>query len=187
MGGLDQIMKIHISCLLLLTVMVLPLIAGNPTAVGKVKNEQGTFTLVREKDNGKTTLAVEINQETPPIWTKTWVDASDGSNLLDYWQIIDGYAQSDDAAFLVGMHRGLLWVKVTRTNGVWNVDFAQELYGAASLGLKTKKITLNGGDSVVVVNDKGTATTFTRNDAGAILKDGVPFNNTPPYSTITKP
>lgn len=182
-----MIMNTRILCLLVLAFTVLPLKAGNPTMIGKVKNEQGTFTLVREKNNGKTTLAVEINQEDSPVWTKTWSDTPDGGNLLDYWQIIDGHAQGDDAAFLVGMHRGLLWVKATKSNGAWNIDFTQELYGAASPGLKTKKIKLKGSDAVVVINDKGTATTFTRNDAGAVLKDGVPFANTPPYSTITKP
>jgi len=180
-------MKMHIATLLLLAIMVLPVTADNPTVVGKITNTQGTFTLVRAKANGTTTLAVEVNQETSPVWTKTWSDTSDGSNLLDYWQIIDGYAQGNDVAFLVGMHRGLLWVKATKTNGVWSVDFAQELYGAASLGLKTKKITLSGSDSVIVTNDQGATTTFTRNDAGAVLKNGAPFSNTPPYSTITKP
>jgi hypothetical protein len=180
-------MQIRLSCLLFLAVMMLPLSAGNPTMVGKVKNEKGVFTLVREKNDGKTTLAVEVNEGTPPVWTKTWADSPDGGNLLDYWQIIDGYAHGDEAAFLVGMHRGLLWVKATKSNGTWSVDFAQELYGAASPGLKTKKIVMKDGDSVVVINDKGAATTFTRNDAGTVLKDGTPFANTPPYSTITKP
>ena len=179
--------RIRVAGLFLFAIMSLPVIAGNPTVVGKVKNEQGVFSLVKVKNNGKTTLALVIDQEPTPVWTRTWSDFPDGANLLDYWQIIDGCAQGDDVAFLVGMDRGLLWVKARKTNGAWNVDFAQELYGAASLSLKTKKIMLNGSDRVSVVTDQGTTSAFTRNDAGAVLKDGVPFANTPPYSTITKP
>jgi len=182
-----MIMKIRISCLLFFAAMLLSLAVDNPAVIGKVKNAQGIFSLVKEKNNGKTTLALEINQEPMPIWTRTWSDFPDGANLLDYWQIIDGYAQGNDVAFLVGMDRGLLWIKATKTNGIWSVDFAQELHGAASLSLKTKKIRLKGSDSVVVINDKGVSTTFTRSDAGEVLKDGAPFKNTPPYSTITKP
>ncbi len=180
-------MKVRICCLLFLISTVLPVAADNSTVVGKVKNAQGTFTLVREKDNGKTTLAVEINQETVPVWTKTWSGGPDGTSLLDYWQIIDGYSHGNDVALLIGMHRGLLWVKATKNGDAWNIDFAQELYGTASLGLKTQKIVLDGIDSVVVTNDQGVATTFTRSDAGAVLKNGAPFNNIPPYSTIIKP
>lgn len=182
-----MIMNTRILCLLVLASTALPLKTGNPTMIGKVKNEQGAFALVREKSDGKTTLVVKLNQEESSVWTKTWADTPDGGNLLDYWKIIDGFAHENDAAFLVGMHRGLLWVKATKTNGAWNIDFAQELYGAASPGLKTRKIMLKGSDSLVVINDKGATVTFTRNDAGAVLKDGVLFKNTPPYSTITSP
>lgn len=167
--------------------MALPLNAENLTVIGKVKSAQGDVILVREKTGGRTTLTVEVNQEELPVWTKTWSDSRDGDNLLDYWQIIDGYVQGEDVAFIVGMHRGLLWVKAIRASGLWNVTFSQELYGAASLGLKTTKIMLKGGNSVVVIDGKGVATTFTRNDAGEVFKDGVLFKNTPPYSTITKP
>ncbi|MGB8355004.1 MAG: hypothetical protein WCD79_14000 [Chthoniobacteraceae bacterium] len=180
-------MNIRIFCLLFFAAIISPLAAGNPIVVGETKNTQGTFTLVRTKINGQTTLDAEFNHGTPPIWTKTWPDGPDGTSLLDYWQIIDGCNQGKNVAFLIGMHRGLLWVKATNTNGLWNIDFAQELYGVASLGLKTWKIALNGTDRVVVTNDQGVATTFIRNATGSVLKDGAPFNNTPPYSTITKP
>ena len=166
-------MNTRISSILFFVLTVISLHAEDTTVIGKVKNTQGLFTLVREKNNEKTTLAVVLNQQTPPVWTKTWSDFPDGGSLLDYWQIIDGCTQGNDVAFLLGMHRGLLWVKATRSNGVWAVDFAQEnLRSCTSRETMTAKITLNGTDSVVVTNDKGIATTFTRSDSGAVLKDG---------------
>jgi hypothetical protein len=46
---------------------------------------------------------------------------------------------------------------------------------------------LNGPDRMVVIDDKGLSTTYTRDGSGAIFANGVPFNNLSPSTILTVP
>jgi hypothetical protein len=172
-------MKLRILYLLSIIIMTSSLLAGNQTEVGKITRPQGSFLLKKEKANGKTILVVEVSQSAMPVWIKTLADFPDGGNLLDYWQIIDGYVQGNDVSFLIGMDRGILWVKVSKINDAWTIAFAQELYGAASRQLKTKSIAIRDANSIEVVDNDGVASIFSRSSKGDLFKDGVIFRNAP--------
>ena len=182
-------MKIYIIWTLLIALLPIPASAQNPVMAGKVKSGGIVFDFLRDKMNGKTTLTVEMNQASPPVWSRTEADfVNVGGNILDSWHLLDARAKGNDIALLLSTESDyrLLWVKATKANGVWTTDFEQELYGATLPQRHPGKMALNGTDSVVVADDKGQAT-FTRNGVGDVLKDGVFFHKSHPSQTLDKP
>jgi hypothetical protein len=181
-------MKIYLLLYLFLALISMPVGAQNMTVVDKIKRGGMAFELTREKNNAKTTLAVEINQMQPPVWSTFVIDGSGGGTTLDSWHLLDAYAKGNDVALLLSTESDyrLLWVKATKANGVWTTDFEQKLYGATLPQRHPGKMALNGTDSVVVADDKGQAM-FTRNGVGDVLKDGVFFHKSRPGQTLDKP
>lgn len=175
---------IYLLCLLYLGAACL---YADPTVIGEITNTHGKFALLREADSNSTTLTVRFNEESTAVWTKTWQNSADGQNLLNFWQIVDGYSQGTSIAVLLGMHRGLLWIQATKISGLWQINFTQEIYGAASREQKTASIKLRDLDTIIVTNTSGTEVAYTRNASGQLFKDGTPFSSVAPGISITKP
>lgn len=181
-------MKMYILTYLFLALISMPVVAQDVIMVNKIERGEMTFELTRVKNNAKTTLAVEINQMPPPVWSTFEIDGSGGGTTLDSWHLLDVCAKGNEVALLLSTESDyrLLWVKATKSNGVWTTDFEQELYGATLPQRHPGRMALNGTNSVVVTDDRGEST-FTRNGAGDVLKDGVYFQKSHPRQTLDKP